>query len=122
MDRRWRRSDAGEYRPVSPSALETGVTVLNHVDHLAPTVRDPEVSTRFYCDVLGLGRRDLHDGGTALVGAGWKNNLHHVERPVAPHAEHPVPASADLCFIRTVPVKRRWHDLNPTGLTSNSVR
>lgn len=79
--------------------------MLSHMDHLVLTVRDPEASSRFYCDVLGLERQDLDDGRTALVGAGWKINLHHSARPVAPHAEHPVPGSADLCFILTVPME-----------------
>lgn len=90
--------------------------MLSHMDHLVLTVRDLEASTRFYCDVLGLERRDLHDGRTALVGAGWKINLHHVERPVAPHAEHPAPGSADLCFILTVPMEAAMARLESHGV------
>jgi catechol 2,3-dioxygenase-like lactoylglutathione lyase family enzyme len=46
---------------------------------------------------FGTGRRALTFGRQKL-------NLHEVGREYRPHAEHPMPGSADLCFISAIPL------------------
>lgn len=73
------------------------------LDHLVLTVADIPATIAFYTGVLGMQVEEFHpaDGSTrtALTFGRQKINLHPADRPFEPKARHPVPGSADLCFL-----------------------
>lgn len=68
------------------------------LDHLVLTVRDIEVTIRFYTEVLGM-RAEVfaHDRHAVKFGS-QKINLHQVGAERQPGATVPRPGTADLCF------------------------
>jgi catechol 2,3-dioxygenase-like lactoylglutathione lyase family enzyme len=76
----------------------------NRLDHLVLTVTDIRRTYAFYAKVLGTRVVSSGRGRKALVFGRQKINLHEQGREVAPKAAHPVPGSADLCFITSVPL------------------
>ena len=72
---------------------------IDRLDHLVLTVQDMSASIAFYSQVLGMQAVTFGEGRNALVFGQQKINLHPAACPIAPHAAHPVPGSADLCFI-----------------------
>ncbi len=72
---------------------------VSRLDHLVLTVESIEVSSDFYQRVLGMKHVIFGDNRHALSFGTQKINLHEKEREYKPHARHPVPGSADLCFI-----------------------
>ncbi|WP_420828931.1 VOC family protein [Desulfobulbus rhabdoformis] len=57
---------------------------------------------------FGAGRKALTFGNSKI-------NLHSEDAPIAPHAKHPAPGSADLCFITSESIKTvidHLHDCN----------
>jgi catechol 2,3-dioxygenase-like lactoylglutathione lyase family enzyme len=77
---------------------------IRSLDHLVLTVADIEATVRFY-EGLGMQRVNF-DGAdpagrqrTALRFEAQKLNLHEAGAEIAPHAAHPAPGSADLCFL-----------------------
>ena len=83
------------------SAPASGVVGL---DHVAVTVADVDATLDWYERVLGAQRLhdDLRRAGTIPVGllqvGASRLSVHPAAAPVAPHAAHPLPGSADLCF------------------------
>jgi catechol 2,3-dioxygenase-like lactoylglutathione lyase family enzyme len=73
--------------------------MITGLDHLVLTVRDLEATRRFYEDGLGFELRTFEDGRHAIHAGGMKINLHLAGREFEPKATHPVPGSADLCFL-----------------------
>jgi catechol 2,3-dioxygenase-like lactoylglutathione lyase family enzyme len=57
-----------------------------------------EETVAFY-EQLGMRRETFGDGRLALRFGVQKLNLHHAGAEISPHAEHPTPGSADLCFL-----------------------
>lgn len=74
------------------------------LDHLVLTVKDIQVSCRFYADVLGMDIVTFAENRTALHFGHMKINLHQLGHEFAPKAQHPTPGSADLCFIVEQPL------------------
>lgn len=73
---------------------------LSTLDHLVLTVANIDKSVQFYQQVLGMGVETFgSEGRTALTFGEQKINLHAAKSPFRPHAKHPTPGSADLCFI-----------------------
>ena len=78
---------------------------MTSLDHLVLTVADIGTSVEFYTTALGMqhmvtpqGRHSLHFGMAKI-------NLHQQDLLFQPHASHPVPGSADLCFLTDTPVQ-----------------
>lgn len=89
---------------------------LQALDHLVLTVADIERSCAFYAEALGMRvvRFSAANAGgddratvaqrTALRFGDQKINLHEAGSEFDPRAAHPVPGSADLCFITETPL------------------
>lgn len=86
---------------------------VSALDHLVLTVADIPTTLAFYRDVLGMRAQVFHpaDGSTrhALKFGTQKINLHAATAPFAPHAAHPAPGTADLCFLSETPISV-WQD------------
>lgn len=82
--------------------------MIDSLDHLVLTVRDIDATVAFYERVLGMTgiRFRTADGGerVALAFGQQKINLHLAGREFEPKAAHPVPGSADLCFLTARPL------------------
>ena len=77
---------------------------IDRLDHLVPTVRDVEATSAFYSRVLNIEPVTFAGGRRALSFGQQKLILHSAYAPISPHAAHPMPGSADLCFITTTPI------------------
>jgi catechol 2,3-dioxygenase-like lactoylglutathione lyase family enzyme len=78
---------------------------IDRLDHFVLTVRDIDVTIGFYQTVLGMTPVTFGAGRKALSFGQSKINLHPADAPIVPHANHPVPGSADLCFITSEPIE-----------------
>jgi catechol 2,3-dioxygenase-like lactoylglutathione lyase family enzyme len=72
---------------------------IERLDHFVLTVRDVDATIFFYQKVLAMAPVTFGTGRKALAFGQSKINLHAADAPIAPHADHPVPGSADLCFV-----------------------
>jgi catechol 2,3-dioxygenase-like lactoylglutathione lyase family enzyme len=75
----------------------TGVRIAS-LDHLVLTVADTGATVAFY-ERLGMRAETFGDGRLALRFGQQKINLHQAGAEIQPYALHPVPGSADLCFL-----------------------
>jgi catechol 2,3-dioxygenase-like lactoylglutathione lyase family enzyme len=78
--------------------------MITGLDHLVLTVRDLEATVRFYVEGLGMRLETFGEGRQALHFGSQKINLHVAGREFEPKAAHPLPGSADLCFLTTRPL------------------
>ncbi len=74
-------------------------SIISTLDHLVITVSDITSTCSFYEKVLGLEIHSFENGRKALRVGNQKINLHHAGDEISPRAKHPMPGSADLCFI-----------------------
>jgi len=76
------------------------------LDHFIITVNNPEKTIDFYSRVLGMELQTFSDGRKALIFGDQKINLHEAGKEFEPHAQNPLPGSADLCFITRTPMQQ----------------
>lgn len=79
---------------------------IDHLDHLVLTVQDIQATCDFYSRVLGMQVITFGEDRKALQFGNQKINLHQKGKEFDPKAQHPVPGSADLCFITLVPLEQ----------------
>ena len=89
---------------------------IDRLDHFVLTVRDIDATIRFYQRVLGMVPVTFDAGRKALTFGQAKINLHPTDAPIVPHANHPIPGSADLCFIIPEPIKTVIDHLRECGV------
>ena len=77
---------------------------IDSLDHLVLTVRDIDATVDFYQRVLGMEAVTFGAGRRALGFGRQKINLHPASAPLKPHAATPMPGSADLCLLTSIPV------------------
>jgi catechol 2,3-dioxygenase-like lactoylglutathione lyase family enzyme len=77
---------------------------IDAIDHFVLTVASIEESCAFYARVLGMTAVSFGDGRKALAFGSQKINLHLAGREFIPHAQHPVPGSADFCLLTSLPL------------------
>lgn len=79
---------------------------LDSLDHLVLTVKDLDKTIDFYTYVLGMRfvKFGKNNERIALIFGAQKINLHVFGHELEPKALHPMPGSADLCFLTTVPL------------------
>ncbi|AGA27626.1 VOC family protein [Singulisphaera acidiphila] len=78
---------------------------LERLDHLVLTVRDLSATCSFYVQVLGMEEISFSGGRKAVRFGNQKINLHLQGQELEPKALHPVPGSADLCFLTATPLE-----------------
>ena len=79
---------------------------VKSLDHLVLTVRNLRATIDFYTRALGMQEVTFGGGRKALAFGTQKINLHEAGREFEPKAQHPVPGSADLCFLTDTPVEQ----------------
>ena len=90
---------------------------VERLDHFVLTVSDLDATIRFYERVLGMRQESFGVGRRALHFGQSKINLHAAAAPIAPHAAHPAPGSADLCFVVATPISRVVEHLRACNVT-----
>jgi len=89
---------------------------IDALDHIVLTVRDVEATLAFYARVLGMQEVTFGGGRKALAFGLQKINLHHAGSEYVPHARHPVPGSADVCFITSTPLAEAMQHVRACGV------
>ncbi|GAB2759505.1 VOC family protein [Salinifilum aidingensis] len=74
---------------------------IDRVDHLVLTVADVDRAIEFYERMLGMTPVSFPEGRRGVSFGEQTIKLHAANELVAPTATHPVPGSANLCFITT---------------------
>ncbi|MEM9002659.1 MAG: VOC family protein [Cyanobacteria bacterium P01_F01_bin.86] len=74
------------------------------LDHLVLTVQDVERTCLFYQQNLNIPTVTFGTNRKALQLGAQKINLHPATQPLRPHAQHPLPGSADICLITDTPI------------------
>lgn len=90
--------------------------MIDHLDHLVLTTRDPERCVDFYTRVLGMRLERFAAGRLALSFGDQKINLHVAGKEFEPKADRPTPGSLDLCFIASVPLDEVMERLRAAGV------
>ncbi|RCS56603.1 VOC family protein [Parvibium lacunae] len=91
---------------------------LSQLDHLVLTVTDMARTRDFYVRVLGMEAITFGAADTprhALAFGTQKINLHQAGKEFEPKAAHPLPGSADLCFLTTTPLTEVIAHLTQVG-------
>ena len=78
---------------------------IDRLDHLVLTVTDLQRTADFYVRVLGMELIRFGNGRTALAFGTQKINLHLYGNEFEPKAQVPLPGSADLCFLTSIPIE-----------------
>ena len=89
--------------------------MIQSLDHLVLTVRDLDVTVRFYVEGLGMRLETFGEGRKALHLGRQKINLHVAGHEFEPKAAHPTPGSADLCFLTERPLAEFSRRLEALG-------
>jgi catechol 2,3-dioxygenase-like lactoylglutathione lyase family enzyme len=93
--------------------------MIDHIDHIVLTTRDPAACIRFYSEVLGMKLerfRTPTEERLALKFGNQKINLHEWGKEFSPRAHVAVPGSLDLCFIATMPLEEVIQTLHKAGI------
>lgn len=90
--------------------------MIDRLDHLVLTVRDIGETCRFYEQALAMTPVTFGNGRWALQFGSQKINLHQAGHEFEPKAMHPVPGSADLCLIASVPIEQVVSHLEACGI------
>lgn len=78
---------------------------IERLDHMVLTVRDIEATVAFYSSVLGMRPVTFGKGMRALAFGQQKFNLHPADSPYKPHADKPLPGTADICLVTLSPIE-----------------
>ena len=90
---------------------------ITDLDHLVLTVKDIDVTIRFYTTVLGMAQVSFAGNRQALQFGNQKINLHQQDNEIDPHAAQPTPGSADLCFITDIPLGQVIDHIQSCGVS-----
>lgn len=90
---------------------------VDSVDHLVLTVADVDRAVEFYEHILGMESITVQGERRAVRFGRQSIKLHQASELVEPTATHPVPGSANLCFVTSQPLSAVQEHLR-----SNDVR
>ncbi len=80
--------------------------MIDHLDHFVLTTAQPEVTIRFYTEVLGMTLETFGAGRQALKFGNQKINIHVKGKEYEPKAHAPGTGTLDFCFIASVPLEQ----------------
>lgn len=89
---------------------------ISNIDHLVLTVKNIDVTVKFYTSVLGMIPQTFGEGRTTLKFGNQKINLHQQGQEFEPKANRPVPGSEDLCFITGTDLKHAMAHVRSKGV------
>ncbi len=89
---------------------------INRLDHLVLTVKNIARTCEFYANALGMEVVTFGNDRKALAFGIQKINLHETGKEFEPKAHHPMPGSADLCFITDIPLVDVMEHLHHVGI------
>lgn len=72
---------------------------ITHLDHVVLTARDIPATVKFYTEVLGMAHVVFDGHFDALHFGAQKINIHPYRAEYRPHADIPMPGTADFCFV-----------------------
>ena len=78
---------------------------INHLDHFVLTVKNIDVTVKFYTQILGMEKEVFKGSRIALKFGKSKINLHELGHEFEPKAFNVKEGSADLCFIVDTPIE-----------------
>lgn len=90
--------------------------IINHLDHLVLTVKNIDVTCRFYEKILGMEVITFGGQRKALRFGHQKINLHEKGNEIDPKATAPTMGSADLCFIADTSVEEILRELQDNNV------
>jgi catechol 2,3-dioxygenase-like lactoylglutathione lyase family enzyme len=94
----------------------TKPVLIDRFDHIVLTVASIERCCDFYRRVMGMQVVTFAQGRTALQFGRQKINLHLAGHEYQPHANVPMPGSADVCFITTTPLEQAMAHVRAEGV------
>ncbi len=113
---RHRRTTASFLDDESPSVTPMGTPLVDAIEHLVLTVRDPDHAVRFYRRVLGF-EEVRHDEETRALKFGQQRLELRTEEDDGPIAgSRPTWGSADLCLISRAPLEQWLEHLRRFGI------
>ena len=89
---------------------------IDALDHLVLTVADIDATCAFYGQALGMRAIEFGAGRRAIAFGTQKINLHRAVHEFEPKAAHPLPGSADLCFLTSTPLDEVVRHLQAQGV------
>ncbi len=92
------------------------MNIIN-IDHIVLTVKNIELTLRFYESILGMESETFAKGRVALKFGDQKINLHQLGKEFIPKADSPTPGSEDLCFITDTKLSDAMKDVQQKGIS-----
>lgn len=89
---------------------------IKNIDHIVLTVANIDKTIEFYTYILGFQVVTFGANRKALTFGNQKINLHQKGYEFEPKAEHPIPGSADLCFIATTDIHEVFEELKQKNI------
>jgi catechol 2,3-dioxygenase-like lactoylglutathione lyase family enzyme len=89
---------------------------ITNIDHIVLTVKNINVTIKFYESVLGMVAETFAEGRVALKFGNQKINLHEQGKEFEPKANQPVPGSEDLCFITETKLQEAMEHVKSKGV------
>ena len=86
------------------------------MDHLVLTVKDIDVTVKFYELLLGVEKEIFGENRVALKFGQQKINLHKLGNEFEPKAHNVTSGSADLCFIISTPINEAISHIESCGV------
>lgn len=115
VDRR-RQGVASFIDDETPSVTPTGAPLIDSIEHLVLTVRDPDHAVRFYRRVLGF-EEVRHDGDVRSLQFGSQRlELRTEEDDGAISGSRPTWGSTDLCLVSRAPIEDWLEHLRRFGI------
>lgn len=89
---------------------------IERIDHIVLTVKDIDVTVKFYTEIMGFTCITFNNDRKALVFGNQKINLHKKGKEFEPKADLPTCGSADLCFVAKTDINGALVELKNKGV------